>query len=94
MGIHDSSERLTHKELAWELVEVFDGLETDQINEVLAKNVPLDTLQFFASYSEDFGRIHSVDDAARKQLANLLLLGYLLRVLEDRLIPEAEPFDA
>jgi hypothetical protein len=94
MGIHDSSERLTHKELAWELVEVFDGLETDQINEVLAKNVPLDTLHFFAAYAEDFGRIHSVDDDARKRIPNLLLLGYLLRVLEERLIPEAESFDA
>jgi hypothetical protein len=94
MSTHDSSERLTRKELAWELVEVFDGLETDQINEVLAKNVPLDTLHFFSAYAEDFGRIQSVDGDARKRLPNLLLLGYLLRVLEERLLPESEPFDA
>jgi len=94
MGIHDTSERLTRNELAWELVEVFDGLETEQINEVLAKNVPLDTLHFFSAYAEDFGRNQAVGEEARKQLPNLLLLGYLLRVLEERLLPESEPFDA
>ena len=45
-------------------------------------------------YAEDFGRDQSVDGDARKRLPNLLLFGYLLRVLEERLIPESEPFDA
>ena len=79
-------------ELAWELVELFGELRTEQINEVLAKNVPIETLEFFTSYAEDFGVAEGIGGKSGKRLPNLLLLGYLLRVLEDRLI-ESEPFD-
>ena len=79
---------MTHSELAWELADVFGELEVEQINEVLAKNVPLETLQFFSSYAERFGRSASIQDDARGRLPNLMLLGYLLRVLEDRLLDE------
>ena len=94
MAPPDTGDRLTRQELAWELVEVFEGLETDQINEMLAKNVPIETLQFFTSYADDFGRSQSLDSDPRRRVPNLLLLGYLLRVLEDRLIQDSEPFDA
>lgn len=77
---------MTHSDLAWEFADLFGELQTDQINEVLAKNVPMETLEFFNSYAESFGESTSVDGAARKQLPNLMLLGYLLRVLEERLI--------
>ncbi len=53
---------------------------------MLAKNVPLDTLEFFASYAEEFGTAEGIGGKTLKRLPNLLLLGYLLRVLEDRLI--------
>ena len=86
----DTSDRLTREELAWELVEVFSELKIEQINEVLAKNVPLETLEFFGAYAGDFADANSVEDATRKQLPNLLLLGYLLRVLEERLLGEGE----
>ena len=36
----------------------------------------------------------AIDGAARKRLPNLLLLGYLLRLLEERLLGDPEPFDA
>jgi hypothetical protein len=85
-------ERLGRSELAWELVELFGELQTEQINEVLAKNVPMETLEFFTSYAEDFGHAEGIGGKTSKRLPNLLLLGYLLRVLEDRLI-ENEPFD-
>lgn len=81
---------MTHSELAWELADVFGELEEEQINEVLARNVPLETLQFFSSYAERFGRTASLDGDAVKRLPNLMLLGYLLRVLEDRLLDEPE----
>ncbi|MDX1648302.1 MAG: hypothetical protein R3263_00475 [Myxococcota bacterium] len=81
---------MTHAELAWELADVFGELEAEQINEVLAKNVPLETLQFFSSYAERFGRAASLSDDASRRLPNLMLLGYLLRVLEDRLLDEPE----
>ena len=84
----------THTELAWELVELFGELRVEQINEILAKNVRIDTLEFFASYASDFAKVHAIEGTASKQLPNMLLLGYLLRVLEERLIPEGETFDA
>jgi hypothetical protein len=77
---------LKRSELAWELVELFGDLRVEQINEVLAKNVPLETLEFFASYAEDFCKVEGIEGATSKRLPNLLLLGYLLRLLEDRLI--------
>ena len=90
----DSGEELTREELAWELVEIFDELGADQINEMLAKNVPLETLEFFSSYVEEAWSSPSIDANTRKRLPNLMLLGYLLRVLEERLLPEPERFDA
>jgi len=86
-------DNLKRSELAWELVELFGELPTEQINEVLANNVPLETLEFFASYAEDFGKCEGVGGATLKRLPNLLLLGYLLRVLEDRLI-DGDGFDS
>ena len=94
MGLSDTTERLRRQELAWELVEVFDELRIEQINEVLAKNVPLETLEFFSAYADEFADTHEITDASRKRLPNLLLLGYLLRVLEDRLIDDSNPLDA
>jgi hypothetical protein len=94
MASFDATDRLTREELAWELVELFGELKIEDINEVLAKNVPLDTLEFFSTYADDFGEALGLVGDARKRLPNLMLLGYLLRVLEERLLPEDEPFDA
>jgi hypothetical protein len=88
MDNFDTDGRLTREELAWELVEVFEELPTERINELLAKNVPLETLNFLSVYAEDFGAANGIDGLARKRLPNLLVLGYLLRVLEDRLLPD------
>ena len=46
--------RLTRQELGWELAEIFDELRIDQMNELVAINVPLDALEFFSSYPERF----------------------------------------
>jgi hypothetical protein len=94
MPLFDASDRLTREELAWELVELFNELKIDDINEVLAKNVPFDTLEFFSAYAQDFGSALGLSVKDRKQLPNLMFLGYLLRILEERLIPDEEPFDA
>jgi hypothetical protein len=83
---------MTHDELAWKFADVFQELGVDEINEVLAKNVPLETLDFFAHYGEDFGRAEGIQGDTRRKLPNLLLMGYLLRVLEERLI-EGDEFD-
>ena len=77
---------MTHTELAWEFADLFGELAPDQINEMLAKNVPMDMLQFFTDYARTFAEREAVGDAMQKRIPNLLLLGYLLRLLEERLI--------
>lgn len=96
-GMIETSEKLTRQELAWELVSLLDELRADQISEVLAKNVPAETLEFFTSYANSFGDEPVLRGGTHRQQPNLLLLGYLLRLLEERLISDGDPsveFDA
>jgi len=79
---------MDHSELAWEFADLFGDLTSEDINEILAKNVPLETLEFFTAYAETFGRSESLGGRTLERLPNLMLLGYLLRVLEDRLLDE------
>lgn len=79
---------MDHSELAWEFADLFGELSTEHINEILTKNVPLETLEFFNSYAESFGKSESLTGRTLERLPNLMLLGYLLRVLEDRLLEE------
>jgi hypothetical protein len=81
---------MTHTELAWEFAELFADLDVEQINEVLAKNVPIETLDFFRKYGDDFGRAAGLGGDTLARLHNLLLMGYLIRVLEERLIEGEE----
>jgi len=78
---------MTFEEMAWEFAEVFDELEIGQINEMLARNVPLQTLEFFSKYADGFAPSAELDEQTRARLPNLMLIGYLLRVLEERLLP-------
>lgn len=94
MDSETPSDRLTRREIAWELAEIFDELRVDQLNEIVAINVPLDTLEFFASYADEFCSDEQIESRTRRRLPNLMLLGYLLRLLEERLPVEPEPFDA
>ena len=82
---------MTRSELAWELADLFTELKIDQINEMLAKNVPLETLEFFNAYGQDFGKSEGIEGNTLQRLPNLLLLGYILRVLEERLLEGDEP---
>jgi hypothetical protein len=53
--------------------------------------VPLETLQFFEKYGDDFGRSVGVGGETLRRLPNLMLMGYLLRILEERILdPENE----
>jgi hypothetical protein len=81
---------LTREELAWELVEVLEALTVEELNELVAKNVPLDSLEFFSRYAGEFAEGLPIDPSIAKRLPNLMLLGYLLRVLEDRLVVDPE----
>jgi len=82
---------MTVAEIAWEFAGVFEELEPSEINEMLAKNVPMETLAFFAEYADDFGRIEKIEGDSNKRLPNLMLIGYLMRVLEERLLASDAP---
>jgi hypothetical protein len=84
---------MTTSELAWELADLFGELEAPQINEMLAKNVPLEALEFFSSYAETFAKSQNLETKVARRLPNLMLLGYLLRVLEERLLEGDEDED-
>ncbi len=77
---------MTFEEMAWEFIEVFDDLDVAQTNELLAKNIPIQTLEFFSKYAEDFGEGIGAPTETTDCLPNLLVIGYLLRVLEQRLM--------
>ena len=76
---------MTHSELAWEFASLFAELPVERINELVAKNVPIETLEFFQSYVESFAASEGMQADTRK-LPNLMLIGYLIRVLEERLL--------
>ncbi len=80
---------MTRSELAWEFAEIFEELRVEEINELVAKNIPLDTLEFMNAYGDDFGHGAGITGTARKRLPNLLLVGYILRLLEERLLDES-----
>lgn len=79
---------MTFEEMAWEFAEVFDELDTLQINEMLARNVPIETLKFFSQYVNEFTEGVELPDKLHERLPNLMLIGYLLRTLEQRLDPQ------
>lgn len=80
---------MTGREIALEFTEMFDDLDSADINTMLAKNVSMDMLEFFATYADQFaeecaGNGLELDDV-RGRLPNLLIIGYIIRVLEERL---------
>jgi hypothetical protein len=79
---------MTFAGIASDLVDVFDDLEIDQIEKALIKNVPYERLEFFNQYAKQFGEAADIKDEASKRLANLMSIGYLLRVLEDQPLPD------
>lgn len=82
---------MTHSEMAWEFAGLFHDLKIEEINEVLAKNVPMEMLEFFESYGRSFATSEGLAGETAQRMPNLLLLGYLLRVLEERLNPGDDP---
>lgn len=80
------------REIATEFTDLWHTLDTSQINKMLAKNVNYDLLEFFSMYAEEFvdERLTDVelDPALREDLLrrvpNLMIIGYIIRVLEER----------
>jgi hypothetical protein len=80
---------MTPDEIAHEFAEIFDELPAEQVNEMLAKNIPFETIEFFSRYAEGFADGAGIHGETRGRLPNLLLFGYLIRLLEERLLPES-----
>ena len=77
--------------MASEFVELWDDLDTAEINTLLAENVSFDLLEFFSAYAARFADGLPEDLATeqlRGQLPNLLIVGYIIRILEERLPDE------
>jgi hypothetical protein len=68
---------LSRTELAWEFAELFSDFSTDDNNEMLAKNVPLETLEFFASYAESIALAEGTTGKAAEP--------------DDRRLPDSNP---
>jgi hypothetical protein len=60
---------------------------------MLAKNVSMDMLEFFSSYAQEFadGCVSSDESGKlseavlRRRIPNLLIIGYIIRLLEERI---------
>jgi hypothetical protein len=81
---------MTGREIAIEFTELWDSFDVDEINTMLAKNVSVELLEFFASYAEQaLGDLLPEDasgDELARRLPNLMIIGYIIRVLEERLV--------
>ena len=80
---------MTPQDIAFEFAEIFEDLPAEQINEMLAKNVPFETIQFFSQYADAFADGAGIHGETRGRLPNLMLFGYLIRLLEERLLPDS-----
>lgn len=79
---------MTGRELAIEFTNLWQDLNAAEINTMLARNVSVDLLEFFSSYADQFVESLPPDldlEELRHQLPNLLIIGYIIRVLEERL---------
>jgi hypothetical protein len=79
---------LTARDLAVEFTELWPTLDHTQINTMLARNVSVELLEFFASYASEFAEETLADvpesEELERRLPNLLIIGYIIRILEER----------
>ncbi len=79
---------MTGRDLAIEFTYLWEDMNAKEINTMLARNVSMDLLEFFSTYAEDFTEMLPKEldaEDLREQLPNLLIIGYIIRVLEERL---------
>jgi hypothetical protein len=80
---------MTDRDIAIEFTEMWDSFDVDEINTMLAKNVSMDLLEVFSAYASDAFQDLLPDNAngqeIERRLPNLMIIGYIIRVLEERL---------
>ena len=83
---------MTGRELAIEFTDLWADMNAADINTMLARNVSYDLPEFFSGYADDFVDTLAKDvdeEQLRQKLPNLLIIGYIIRILEERLAAEA-----
>lgn len=80
--------------LAWGFIEAYDELNSEQLNELIEKNVPMEALVFFEDYSEAV-RKQTPQPSSRDgdRLPEMMLLGYLIHLLEHRIRPDVHTWN-
>ena len=81
------------REIAFEFTEMWKDLDIAEINTMLAKNVSMEMLEFFSTYAQEFvsdclsrsGEEPLDEELLRKRVPNLLIIGYIIRLLEERI---------
>lgn len=81
------------REIAFEFTEMWKDLDVSEINTMLAKNVSMEMLEFFSTYAQEFANDclpasdeEPIDEELfRKRVPNLLIIGYIIRLLEERI---------
>jgi len=79
---------MTGLELAQEFTDLWNDMNAKEINTMLARNVNFDLLEFFSAYADDFVEALPPEMEAellKEKVPNLLIIGYIIRVLEERL---------
>jgi hypothetical protein len=81
-------EHMKSLELAIEFTDLWEELDARSINTMLAGNVSVDLLEFFVNYAQDFADEcipqEQQGDELRRRLPNLLIIGYIIRLLDER----------
>lgn len=73
-------------EIAEEFTDLWQELSIEDINAMLGKNVNPGLLEFFLENAHRFiGGEVALDEKTQKQLANPMLAGYIIRILEERI---------
>ena len=79
---------MTGLKIAVEFTDLWRSLQTREINTMLAKNVSIELLEFFATYAKEFSDEFlgegMDEEELQRRLPNLLIIGYLIRLLEER----------
>ena len=89
MDVLQSDQDPSLEQICWELAGLFNGLSESDVEEVIAKNVPPEMIRFVSRYGRDFSEVHELNEVTESQLPNLVLMGYLIRLLEERLVRDA-----
>jgi hypothetical protein len=84
---------MSGREIAIEFTQMWKDLDISEINTMLAKNVSMEMLEFFATYAQECANDclpESTDEPLdeelfRRRIPNLLIIGYIIRLLEERI---------